>query len=61
MGVKSKLLLTKLGWDVIFLAGCGAFVYGLGQAWRPLGFIVGGIIVAAGAFFQGYWASRRRS
>jgi hypothetical protein len=61
MGLKTKLLFVKLAWDVLFLAGCGAFVYGLGLAWRPLGFIMGGVVTAAGAFFQGYWASRRRS
>ena len=47
-------------WDLVFLIGCAVFVYGLSLAWRPLGFIVGGLIVASGAFFKGYWASRRR-
>ena len=49
-----KTRLQRLGLDLTFMAGCAVFVYGLSMAWRPLGFIVGGIVVAAVAFFAGY-------
>lgn len=49
-----KKKLQKLSCDLLFLFGCGFFVYGLGLAWRPLGFIVGGGVLAAIAFFAGY-------
>jgi len=49
-----KKTLQKLSLDLLFLFGCGVFVYGLGLAWRPLGFIVGGVVLAALGFFAGY-------
>ena len=49
-----KTRLQRLGLDLAFLAGSAVFVYGLWMAWRPLGFIVGGIVIAAVAFFAGY-------
>jgi hypothetical protein len=52
--VKLLRLLHKLSFDLVFLAGCAVFVYGLSLAWLPLGFIVGGIVLAAIAFFAGY-------
>jgi hypothetical protein len=54
MGVKILKRLQKLSFDLLFLCGCGVFVYGVWLAWRPLGFIVGGIVLAAVAFFAGY-------
>ena len=44
----------KLAMDLTFLVGCAVFVFGLWLAWHPLGFIVGGVVVAAVAFFVGY-------
>jgi len=46
--------LQKLCLDLAFLVGCAVFVYGLWLAWRPLGFIVGGIVLAAFSFFSAY-------
>ncbi len=46
--------LQKLCFDLAFLVGCAIFVYGLWLAWRPLGFIVGGIVLAAFSFFSAY-------
>lgn len=40
--------------DVGVVIGAAVFVYGLAQAWRPLGFIVGGLLLAAGCFVLGY-------
>jgi hypothetical protein len=54
MGVKLLKRIQKLTFDLLFLCGCGVFVYGLWLAWRPLGFIVGGTVIAALAFFAGY-------
>lgn len=50
--VKTRLL--RLALDLTFLAGCTLFVFGVWMAWRPLGFIIGGIVIAAVAFFAGY-------
>jgi hypothetical protein len=49
-----KKRLQRAGLDVAFLAGCAVCAFGLWLAWRPLGFIVGGIAIAAVAFFAGY-------
>jgi hypothetical protein len=46
--------LRQLTWDLVFVLGAAVFVYGLSLAWRPLGFIVGGLIISALAFFIGY-------
>jgi hypothetical protein len=48
----------KLACDVVTIAGFVVFAYGLWLAWKPLGFIVGGLAIAAGAFFMGYQLSR---
>ena len=49
-----KKRLQRMQMDLAFLAGCAVFIFGLWLAWRPLGFIVGGIVLAAVAFFAGY-------
>jgi hypothetical protein len=59
MGLKSKTL-QSVSWDLLFVAGSILCCYGLSLAYRPLGFIAGGIELAAVSFLQGYWASRRR-
>jgi hypothetical protein len=56
MGVKEKIL--KAVWDAGMVAGAAAAVYGLWLAWHPLGFIVGGLLAAAGCFFGGYQEQR---
>jgi hypothetical protein len=40
--------------DAGLVMGFLAFVYGLSLAWRPLGFIVGGAILASCCFLIGY-------
>jgi hypothetical protein len=54
MGLTITKRMKRLILDVSFLFGCAIFVYGLWLAWRPLGFIVGGLVIAAVAFFAGY-------
>jgi hypothetical protein len=54
MGMTGKKRVRSWIPDTCFLAGCAVFVYGVWLAWRPLGFIVGGLAVAAIAFFMGY-------
>ena len=61
MALTFKKRLQKLSCDVSFLIGCAIFVYGLWLAWRPLGFIVGGIVVAAVAFSVGYQREKGES
>lgn len=53
-----KPLLASLVCDVLLFAGFLCLVYGLWMAWRPLGFIVGGLLLGAAAFFFDYNASR---
>jgi hypothetical protein len=60
MGLIGNKTLHSIGWDLAFLAGSLLCCYGLSLAYRPLGFIVGGLELAAASFLQGYWASRRR-
>jgi hypothetical protein len=45
-----------LSWvcDVAVAVGFFVFCYGLWLAWKPLGFILGGLAMASGAFFIGY-------
>lgn len=50
----------RLAWDALLVAGAGIFVYGLGLAWRPLGFIVAGLLLGAAAFLSGYGIARGR-
>lgn len=56
-----KDVLLKLGADLLMLVSFGVFIYGLWLAWHPLGFIVGGLLACAAAFFYGYSASNLRS
>jgi hypothetical protein len=51
--------LSKTIPDLIFLVGLGALSYGFWLAWRPLGFIVGGIVLAAAGGLLGRDAQRR--
>lgn len=53
-----KPFLATLACDLVLLAGFVSLVYGLWLAWRPLGFIVGGLVLGAAAFFFHYDASR---
>jgi hypothetical protein len=48
--------------DAGVVAGVAVCCYGLWLAWHPLGFIVGGLSVAAGSFVMAYDVSaiRRR-
>lgn len=55
--MKNKL--AKLACDGAAVVGMAAFDYGLWLAWHPLGFIVGGLAVGAGAFFLGYGTTRK--
>lgn len=57
--MKSRFL--KFGCDAAVVLGALLFSYGLHLAWRPLGFIVGGAVLAAGAFFIGYQKTTFRS
>lgn len=50
MKMSLKRTLCELG----FLVGLCVLVYGLWLAWRPLGFIVGGLVLALVAFFVHY-------
>lgn len=51
----------KLSWDIAIGVGLTVFVYGLWRAWQPLGFIVGGLTLAAVALFAGYSLGEFRS
>ena len=53
MDLKSDSM-RQLIWDMVFVLGAAVFVYGLSLAWRPLGFMVGGLVISAIAFFIGY-------
>lgn len=54
LAAKVLSLLLQLACDGLLLAGLALFVYGLSLAWRPLGFIAGGLVLSAAAFFTGY-------
>jgi hypothetical protein len=41
-------------YDLELLIGCALIAYGCWLAWRPLGFIVGGLMLALTGFFLGY-------
>ena len=45
--------------DLGLLLGAAVFVYGLSLAWRPLGFIIAGLLLALGCFFAAYDRERR--
>jgi hypothetical protein len=49
-----KQMLLRIACNLLFLVGFLALVYGLWLAWHPLGFILGGLLLAAGAFFFEY-------
>lgn len=53
-----KPFLATLACDVVLFVGFLSLVYGLWMAWRPLGFIVGGLLLGAAAFFFHYDAAR---
>jgi hypothetical protein len=48
------IFLRKIVFDLLFLCGCALLAYGFWLAWHPLGFIVGGALLAAVSFFVGY-------
>lgn len=54
MGIEKRNTVRQLVWDLVFVIGALVFVCGLSMAWRPLGFIVGGMIISAIAFLVGY-------
>jgi hypothetical protein len=54
MDMKFLKRLQKFAFDLLFIAGCAVFVYGIDLAWRPAGYMCAGIILAALAFFLGY-------
>ena len=60
---KKTSKLKEAAFDLAIVAGMGIFDYGLWLAWRPLGFIVGGLSLAAFGMFMGYdrQAMRRQS
>lgn len=49
-----KQMLLRVACNLVFLMGFLTLVYGLWLAWHPLGFILGGLLLAAGAFFYEY-------
>jgi hypothetical protein len=49
-----RVLLGEYSLDVVFLLGTAIAAYGFWLAWRPLGFIIGGLFLAAFAYFTGY-------
>ena len=56
---KEKLI--KPAADVLLLVSFAVFVYGLSLAYRPLGFIVGGLVAGGAALFVGYSVGSIRS
>ena len=52
--------LQRAATDLFVVLGLLAFFYGLWLAWHPLGFIVGGLTVAAVSFMLGYDPARIR-
>jgi hypothetical protein len=50
----TKKKIMKFAADLILLLAFCVFVYGLSLAWHPLGFIIGGLLVGAAAFYAGY-------
>ena len=57
-----KAALISAGWQLLFAAGAAVLAFGLWLAWKPLGFIVGGLIVALtgfGGWFESRKAGRR--
>ncbi len=40
--------------DGAFVVGIASFVFGAWLAWHPLGFIVGGVLLAVLSFLTGY-------
>jgi hypothetical protein len=50
----TKKQLIKAAADLVLVLAFCVFVYGLSLAWRPLGFIVGGLLAGAAAFYFGY-------
>jgi hypothetical protein len=54
MGMTLLAFVRKIGFDLLFLCGCALLAYGFWLAWHPLGFIVGGLLLAAVSFFLGY-------
>lgn len=58
-----QIKFKEIVFDMAIVAGMSGFDYGLWLAWRPLGFIVGGLSLAAFGMFMGYdrQALRRRS
>ena len=48
-----KQKLAALAYDVLAVAGAASFVYGLALAWRPAGFMAGGIALMIGAYILG--------
>lgn len=40
--------------DGTLVFGAGVFSYGCWLAWHPLGFILGGLLIAIAAFLNGY-------
>lgn len=55
--------IKALAIDGMVIAGAGSLDYGLWLAWHPLGFIVGGLTLAAAGVFFGYdtQSMRRRA
>jgi uncharacterized membrane protein YiaA len=53
-----KASLTRIACELFMVAGLFAFVYGLWLAWHPLGWMIGGLLLAACAFFVHYNALR---
>ena len=49
-----KKILIQTGCDALVLMGGIAFIHGLSLAWLPLGFIGGGLLLGAAAFFYSY-------
>lgn len=49
------------GWttDAAMLLGAACCAYGLWLAWRPLGFIVGGLAICTAAFLLNYGEIRK--
>ena len=52
---------AKFGYDSLFLAGAAVFVAGVWMAWRPLGVMVAGVLLAGFGFLLGYGRPRGES